>query len=283
MTCLPDFISWENLAAISNSAFTTSLVGALAGAYAGAKAAQQIAERSKERAEFQVQIRNTNAAITLSFIVCNAAISLKRQQTKGLCDSYFNKKAELEGFLQRRKAGDSPDIPFGFQADLRSVPFPAVPIDALRSLVYEKLSVSARPLALVATLASALSSLADTIANRNGLIASFKQLSPQVREAALPALYFGRPYGEGHVSTEYLDTMTGLQNLTDDVIFFSHLLCKDLATYGNKVLDKFKSQFKGVPEQIHAIELSPEKTAGLMPPEEQYSEWLSGFRERNQQ
>jgi hypothetical protein len=75
--------------------------------------------------------------------------------------------------------------------------------------------------------------------------------------------------------------MTGLQNLTDDVIFFSHLLCKDLATHGNRVLEKFKSQFKGVPEQIHAIELSPEKTAGLMPPEEQYSEWLSGFRERN--
>jgi hypothetical protein len=133
-----------------------------------------------------VQIRNTNAAITLSFIVCNAAISLKRQQTKGLCDSYFNKKAELEGFLQRRKAGEiSPDIPFEFQADLRSVPFPAVPIDALRSLIYEKLSVSARPLALVATLAGALSSLADTIANRNGLIASFYQrsisASPMVR------------------------------------------------------------------------------------------------------
>ena len=73
--------------------------------------------------------------------------------------------------------------------------------------------------------------------------------------------------------------MTGLQNLTDDVIFFSHQLCKDLATHGNKVLDKFKSQFKGVVEQIHATELSPEKTAGLMPPDEQYSEWLSGFRE----
>lgn len=274
-------MSLEHLAAISNSAFTTSLGGALAGAYAGAYAAQKIAEHSKERAEFQTQIRNTNAAITLSFMVCNAGISLKKQQTKGLCDTYFKKRAELEGFLQKRKVGEiSPDIPFEFQADLRSIPFPTVPIDALRSLVYEKLSVSARPLALVSTLTGTLSALADTIGNRNGLIASFKELSPQVREATLPALYFGRPYGEGHVSTEYLDTMTGLQNLTDDVIFFSYLLCKDLATHGNKVLDKFKSEFKGVVEQIHAIELSPEKTAGLMPPDEQYSEWLSGFRER---
>lgn len=281
MTCLPEFMTWENLAAISNSAFTTSLVGALAGAYAGAYAAQKIAERSKERAEFQAQIRNTNAAITLSFMVCNAAISLKKQQTKGLCESYFKKKAELEGFLQKRKAGEiSHDVQFEFQADLRSVPFPAVPIEALRSLVYEKLSVSGRPLALVATLAGALSSLAETIENRNGLITSFKQLPPQARDAALPALYFGRPYGEGHVSTEYLDTMTGLQDLTDDVIFFSRLLCEDLAAHGNKVLDKFKSQFKGVIEQINAIELSTEKTAGLIPPNEQYSEWLDGFRER---
>ena len=88
-------MSWENLAAISNSAFTTSLVGALAGAYAGAYAAHKISERSKERADFQTQIRNTNAAITLSFMVFNAAISLKKQQTKGLCDTYFKKKAEL--------------------------------------------------------------------------------------------------------------------------------------------------------------------------------------------
>lgn len=282
MTYLPDFISWENLAAIFNSSFSTSLVGALAGAYAGAKAAQKITERSKERAEFQTQIRNTNAAITFSFMVCNAAISLKKQQTKGLCDTYFNKKVELEGFLQKRKTGEiSHDIPFEFQADLRSLPFPAVPIDALRSLTYEKLSVSTRPLALVATLAGALSSLADTMANRNSLIASFKQLSPQARDAALPALYFGRPYGDGHISTEYLDTMTGLQNLIDDVIFFSYLLCQDLVTHGNKVLDKFQSQFKGIIEQINAIELSPEKTAGLIPPYEQYSEWLSGFCEKN--
>lgn len=268
---------WENLLVISNSAFTTSFVGAIAGAYAGAYAAQKVAERSKERSDFQAQIRNTNAAIILSFMVCNAAISLKSQETKGLCDTYLLKKSELEEFLQKYKTGEIwHDIPFEYQADLRSIQFPAVPIDALRSLVYEKLSVSARTLALITTLAGALSSLADTIANRNRLIESFKKLSPQIRTA----LYFGRPYGEGHLNTEYPDTMTGLQSLTDDVIFFSHQLCKDLTAHGNEVLDRFKSQFKGAHEQIHAIELSPEKTASLMPADEKYSEWLSNFHER---
>jgi hypothetical protein len=282
MTCILEFISWDNLAAMSNSSFTTSLVGALAGAYAGAYAAQKIAERSKERAEFQSQIRNTNAAITLSFMVCNAAISLKKQQTKELCETYFKKHAELEGFIQKRKVGEiAPDFLFEFQADLRIVPFPAVPIHGLRSLVYEKLSVSGLPLALVPTLDGALSSLAETIEHRNSLIASFKQLSPKVRDTELPALYFGRPYGEGHVSTEYFDTMTGLKNQTDDVIFFSLLLCEELSAHGNRVLKNFNSKFKGAIDQINALELSPEKTAGLLPSNEQYSEWLAGFPKRS--
>ena len=271
-----EFTSWQNLAAITNSAFMTSLIGALAGAYAGAFGAQRISERSKERAEFQAQIRNSNTAITLSFMVCNSMIALKQQQTKVLCDTYFAKRAELAGFLEMRAGGEiPPEAPFDFTAELGSVPFPTVPIDALRSLVYEKLSVSRRPIALVAALTGALSSLAETIENRNGQISKFKNLTPENRQ--LLALYFGLPYAGGHVSTEYPDAMEGLKNLTDDVIFFSHLLCKDLEAHGNEVLYKLRSRFKGVVDQIHPIELSPDRTAGLIPTLEQYSEWISGF------
>ena len=257
----------------------TSLIGALAGAYAGAYGAQKISERSKERAEFQAQIRNSNTAITLSFMVCNSMIALKQQQTKVLCDTYFAKRAELAGFLKMRADGEiPPEVPFDFTAELGSVPFPTVPIDALRSLVYEKLPVPPRQIALVAALTGALSSLAETIENRNGLISKFKNLTQEERDRMLLALYFGLPYAGGHVNTEYTGIMQGMKNLTDDVIFFSHLLCKDLEPHGNEVLYEFKSKFKGVVDQIHAIELSPEKTSGLIPPVEQYSEWMSGFR-----
>ena len=127
----------------------------------------------------------------------------------------------------------------------------------------------------MAALTGALSSLAETIENRNGQISKFKNLTPENRQ--LLALYFGLPYAGGPVSTEYPDAMEGLKNLTDDVIFFSHLLCKNLEAHGNKVLYKLRSKFKGVVDQIHAIELSPDRTAGLIPPLEQYSEWISGF------
>lgn len=154
--------------------------------------------------------------------------------------------------------------------------FPLVPIDVLRTQVYEKLSVSGRPLALVATLAGALSSLEDTITNRNRLIERFKQISID----AIPPLYFGLPYGGGHVSTEYADTIEGIHTLTDDVIFFSNLLCKDLIDHGNKILDKYRYRFNDKLEIIHTIDLTYAEMAGLMPSEEKYANWLRGFQER---
>lgn len=277
MTDISELITWDTLVTISNSAFTTSLAGALAGAYAGAYAAQKIAERSKERTEFQSQIRNTNTAITLSLMVCNAALLLKKQVTKDLCETYFEKKAELESLMQKRERKEIPDdVLFEVRTNLITISSFVVPINELRSLVYEKLPISGRPLAIMPTLDDALSSLAKTIEFRNSLIQNFKQLSPQSGNTELLARYFGWP-SEGHINTEYFDTMTALQNQLDDVIFFSHLLCKDLAAHGDKVLRKFKSQFKGVMDQITAFKLPPEKTAGLMPPNERYSDWLAGF------
>lgn len=279
MAWLPDFLTWENATTFLNSAFSISLLGALAGAYAGATAAQRIAERTKERDQLLTQIRSTNAAIMVAFGICNAALSLKKQQTIALCETFVAKKNELIEFMRKRKAGEIPgDTPFEFQADLRSLQMPLGPIDVLRTQVYEKLSVSGRPLALVATLAGALSSLADTITNRNNLIVGFKHLAPEAHKA-LPALYFGLPFGGGHVSTEYADTIEALNTLTDDVIFFSDLLCKDLADHGNRILDTYKTRFKDKLESINAIDFTNARTAGLMPREENYADWLHGFKE----
>lgn len=280
MNWLTELVTWEGVKSLFNSAFTSSLVGALAGAYAGATAAQRIAERAKERERLLAQIRGTNAAIMVSFGVCNAGLSLKKQQIKDLCDSYNLKRAALAEFFRKRKAGEiEKATPFEFQADLRSLQMPWVPMEALRGQIYDKLSVSGRPLALVAALSGALSSLSDTIANRNRLIDVFKQLSPEAR-ANLPALYFGLRNEEGHTSTEYADTIQALASLTDDVIFFSHLLCKDLADSGNRAVDQYAKRFKDESESIHEIDLSPAASAGLLPPDSQYGDWLRGFKER---
>ena len=74
-------ISWLdkfNLDVISNSLnsqFASSLIGALAGAFAGAWAAKKIADRGKLQEQLLAQIRNTNAAIIVSFSICNTALA----------------------------------------------------------------------------------------------------------------------------------------------------------------------------------------------------------------
>lgn len=281
MTFLTEIFTWANFGTLLNSGFTTSLVGALAGAYAGATAAQKIAERSKEREQLLAQIRGTNAAIMVAFGICNTGLSMKRQHAKSLHENFLTKRNELTEHLRKRKSGEiGTEVTFEFQADLRTLQMPLLPINVLQNHIYEKLSISGRPLALVATLAGASSSLEDTIRNRNLQIERFKRIPPNQKDSVFPAIYFGLPFGGGHVSTEYADTIDALYRLTDDVIFFSRLLCQDLEKYGEEILSKYKSHIKNTSESIHSIEFDTEKTKDLLPDEKEYQDWLAGFKDK---
>ena len=277
MANFTDFLSWENIAVLFNSAFTTSLVGALAGAYAGAMAAQRIAEGAKEREQFVNQIRSVNATMTVAFTICNIGFSLKKQHVKELYNTFVAKKAELAEFKRKHEAGQiARNTAFEFQADFRKVQMPLVPVDLLRGLVYEKLSITGRPWALVATLSGVVSSLADVMATRDRLIEGFKELGPG-RQMLLPPLYFGLPFGAGHVSTEYADTVEGLQRLSDDLIFFGALLVKDVKEHGEKILAEYKAKFKDVKESVGSVDFEQPQKDGLMPNEVDYQDWLRGF------
>ena len=159
---------------------------------------------------------------------------------------------------------------------------PVIPIDVLRSQIYENISATGRPLALVAALVGSVSSLDDTIQRRNSLIERVRQLGPAGADQ-LPAFYFGLPYGPGHVSTEFSDTIDSLHNLTDDVIFFSELLGKDLMDHGNHILEQYKKIAKIKKEKISSVDFTEPRKQGLMPSESNYSDWLKGFPNSAQQ
>jgi len=61
-----------------NSNFSIALAGSLSGAFGGAVAAQRVIERSKRREIFISELKNTNAAIMVSFSICNMILSLKK-------------------------------------------------------------------------------------------------------------------------------------------------------------------------------------------------------------
>jgi len=274
-----DVFTWQNVAGFLNSNFTAALAGALAGALA----AQRIGDRAKQRDALLQEIRSTNAAIMVTFTICNAGLALKKQFVKDIYETYTAKKGALKEFQRRRAAGEQPpDLPFEFQADFRTLQPPVVPIDVLRRQVYESISATGRPLALVAALVGAIASLADTIKRRNALIEGFKGLGP-AGAAQLPAFYFGLPYSPGHVSTEFSDTIEALHSLTDDVIFFSELLGKDLMTHGDRILNQYRKVAKVKKEKISSVDFTESRKLGLMPDAANYTDWLKGFPSAAQQ
>jgi hypothetical protein len=273
-----NWMSWTDLGALLNSSFSTSLVGALAGAYAGAKAAQIVAERSRATEQLLGQIRTTNAAITAAFTICNNLLSFKRQHIKPLHDMFSAQKKELEEFKQARQAGEiAQDNVFEFKADLRSIHVPLLPMNLLERLVYEKLSVAWRPLSLTTALAGVEATLRELIAKRESLIDGFRNL-PASNPGMFPALYFGLPYAEGQVSTEYADVLAGLYSQTDDGIFLGELLCKDLVVSGEEALAAYKRHVKDAKVRISTVSFDEARKQGLMPDEEQYKDWLKGFQ-----
>lgn len=264
---------WACIKDFANSNFSTAIFGAFFGAVFGALAAQRIAERSKDRDDLLKQLQNTNGAIVVSLGICNAMIALKKQYVRELYATFQSHRAELLAFEQKRKLGQLDHTPeFHLLADFKTLQMPTVPLAVLQALIYEKLSITGRPLIAVAQLFGALASLADMIAARNHVIERFKVRDPNDR--LLIPHYFGFPYGGGHVSSEYKDTVEAIHNLTDDTIFFSDLIRKDLAVIGDATVKKLSARHGISTLKVQKTDLAKAQAEGLLPDEKNYADWL---------
>lgn len=112
---------------------------------------------------------------------------------------------------------------------------------------------------------------------RNALIEGFKRIPPD-KQGLVAALYFGRSFAEDRVSTEYADTLEALFNQTDDGIFFSQLLCRDLMESGESALKDYRRLAKKSTEHISTIDFRQALELGLMPDESKYQDWLRAFQ-----
>lgn len=280
MVTIPDWVSWQNVGVIVNSAFTTSLIGALAGAYAGARAAQRIAEHAKDREQLLSQIRTTNAATMVAFSACNAGLAVKKQHVQSLYEEFGRARAELDAFRQQRNTGQRQgNAEYRFVADMRTFPAPSAPIDTLKDLVFHRISAYGRPLALVAVLEQSFAGVKEMIARRDALIQRFA--SGSVPKELVPNYYFGMPLPSGDTNQEYPDLIEGIHSYVDDIAFFSSLLCADLIAHGNRSHALFTKQFgKGAPK-VSTADFSGPRKQGLIPPNSQYADWLKAFAEQD--
>jgi len=267
---------WPDIKDLFNSVFFISIVGAAGGAYAGAYAAQRIAERTRYREQLLKEIRDTNAAISLAFGICNSLLGVKKQHIKALKETFEAQKTALLDHKQKMASGQIPrGTEFQLNADLETLSLPALAVDILQKQIFEKLSVVGRPLNLATTIVQTVHGLSASLEKRNELIASYKAGNPPFSAE----LYFGLPRA-GTINQDYPSVVDAMYSQTDDGIFFTQFLCQDLNTHGNQLAATFTKQFgKGVPT-IGEPDFGKAETAGLMPNANNYSDWVSAFHKK---
>ncbi len=260
---------WE----FANSNFFIALVTAFAGAAAGAFGAQWIITRGERNRRLLQDIQATNSAIMVAFEIVNTFCALKNQHVRGLKETFDKQEKEFRGRFERKRRGAlAPGEVFEFQADLQTLTFPRTPTEVLQHLMFERVSVGGRPLSALTRLFVSLDSLADSLRQRNELIAHTKANPPD--QNALIALYFGVPSGTGRTDLTYPACVSAISLYTDDAIFFSKILIEDLAQHGRNVAIAFG---KGAPK-VYQPEFSNAKQQNLIPPDGQYESWLNATK-----
>jgi hypothetical protein len=264
---------WESIKGFANSAFTTSL----AGAFAGAIAAQRIAEKGKFREELVKEFHHTNAVIVLAMAAASVALALKKQHIKALKDSYDedqrNFLAHKEKILSSQIAANTP---LTLNPNLLYLQEISPPIATIQEIVLSRLSTVGRAISAVTALADAVANLNGALSKRNELLEVFK--NKQFPEGAtFEHMYLGLRYGERHTNQEYGGSVQAVSLYTDDVIFFCIKLCEDLRDHGEILNKRYKSRLRGDPPGISTFDFEMARQDGWLPQDEDYEKWLSGF------
>lgn len=261
-----------------NSNGFTAIAGAFAGAWAGAYIAQKIADKNKNKDVQLKEIHETNAAIMIAVTIFESAVAFKRQKVKPIAAKYEAAKAELLDYLRRRGAGSlQPGELFNFEIDFEALTLLPFPTASLEKKLFESLSIGSRALRVQIVLGQVTHSLGVFVEERNKIIVRFKN---QVGlETLTPEYYFGLPLANGSVNKDYASCIEAMTHYTDDIIFFSHLLCIDLIAHCKKLSVKFKREFSRSPPRVVSVDFR--LSEDMMPDAAKYQSWSSSFVERD--
>ena len=259
---------------VANTNFMIAFLSASTGAAAGAYGAQRIVERSERKRRMLEEIRSINASIMVAVGIVSIYCSVKRQHVRRLKKVFDEQLREVTARWEAvRKGGPPLQKIFEFQTDFETLLPPAAQIDVLQKQLYEKVSITGRPLASLGMLCQAAQSLEQALELRNSIIAHCKANSPMDQNVLIP-IYFGLPDKNNHVDRNYPDSVEAISLYTDDCVFYAFILSEDLVKYGKSLTRAFG---RGAPK-IHELDWTKAKQADLIPADSLYGDWLAGFK-----
>jgi hypothetical protein len=255
----------DSLVSLLESNFTT----ALAGAFFGAWAAQKSAEKDNQKRRIIDEIRGTNAAIMASFGIANAYLGLKKQHVRDLVLEYQKQVKDHEAFVAAWQAKSiPPSESFHYEANFHIIYPVHTSIDTLQNILFEKLSASGHPIALVMALKQSIDNINSSLEARNAFIKECQSGARSDHEIA--CAYFGVMDQNRRVDGRYPSSLTGILGSTDECIFFSVQLCAALEKHAQELRDLLG---KKTPK-IVKIDFSKSKDADLFPADDDFKDWF---------
>jgi hypothetical protein len=251
--------TWQNTPAAVQTIITAAF-GTFVGAF--------LTSRSQTKRRVVDELKAVHAARALCFSITNRALALKRQQIIAMRQRYD----EAVAAFQAHERGVL-ELPL----DLQTVSQVKFPDAVLERIVFEKCAIGAKALAAVVAVSGAVDDLRNAIDFRNSLISEFRERRSEMTELERIQLYVGATRA-GEVDKRFATNIQALSQYTDDCIFFSVLLSKELMQYGNSL--HFRNRFKfrlGVPKLL-PVDWTIAEEARLIPDDAEFANWTAGFR-----
>ncbi|RWA97849.1 hypothetical protein [Mesorhizobium sp.] len=248
-----------------------ALVGAMAAAYFGAWGAQRMISRDQQRQAVVAELNAISAALSLCFNISNVFISLKGQFVRPMHGRFLDGEAALRQFQAQTARSRSP---FKWQADFRTVPLVFAPTEFLQTTVLEKIGMRGLGVDALIRLKASEIGLAQTINQRTEAIAL---VGAETSETLKVRRYFGVSLPNGDVDERFADALRGIVQQTDDCIYFSYYLARELTKYGDALRLKYKDRWGWRLPKLQQLDWKDAHEKKLIPPDEEYKAWSRAF------
>jgi hypothetical protein len=267
----------EHVMTFIQSSIFELLIGTFVASSAGVLGAHYITVKLSNKRDTRNELMAVNSAISTAFEACNAFISFKEQNAIPVLRSY---QSSLIIYNHYKDKG-SEDGPVNLLTDYRVLSPINFPEEILIKLIYERINTNSYTKILTGKIINTYKSLLLVVSERNKIVENWKDVNRNISnfdnvESDMIAKYLGHLDSHGNMDTTYRDTVYGIYDLTDDCIFYSYEIIKELIKYGDNI--KKKSKVKDI--VIDEISFEIAKNKGLMPKEERYENIRNNVQNR---